>query len=1514
MSISTYIKKLILSLILFFFYFNSVSQQISIINENNLVSIFNKRLKSNDITIKEKDEYQKTILIWNENLNNSEKKIFISILNTLNYKNDYNFISFLEYFNLIISEKLISKNKVEDLLYNYLNIITNKGYSDNYFKNTLNKIYKKIFIESPLYKLYGNKKTIIDIDQAPPFEALTYAGTSAGSIVFIFSELTLKYVHNKGEFFINTNRLKYYPDLNVILGEGGKVDLIFENNYIKTKEVILDNFSIDLKNGNIISNSSKLIFNDHKPVLGVFSYDPSKQNQEITEFIFQSNGSDLEIIINNNLKLESGILLNGEILSSSSKKSEYSSMTFLLENNKKIFIRSKSFSFLDNKILSNDSRFVFINDNDSIYHPSLELKYNSLNNTIELYNIKGKLSNTPFYSSFFDVEIISDYLFYTPGQRLMNFGIIVAPNQRALSVKSLQYYSENIMNELTDLNGINILKTTYNFAIRSKRLDFFIDDLSLFLKKPTKMIVGGVISLWRKGFINYNPSNGLITVLPKTRHFFMSHIKKSDYDEFNFNSISPNSNNLRYDIKENKMFFGGVSKITISKKNKIEVFPTDGKVELSRNRNLKLKGDITVGNFDFVGVDLLFDYESYKLDLLDIDTLKMISKKNLIDKYNYLYNIGGDLFINESNNKSSLKSSKNYPYFISDKSTKVFLNMPNEYGSTYDSSFYFTIDQFQIDSLDKSTLPKFEFSGTFYSNNIFMPLEAQLVTMPDNSFGFDLDIGENGISAYNNKIHVFEKLKVDSTGLYAEGNFTYNQLRVFSNKIRFFPDSLSGFTEKAFLYNGFYKSNEFYYPDMEFSNSEYSLYNFTEDYIYLRYDSSSTTSKNLNSTFTAFNNTMEVKGDVWMSESDLRSEGVLLYNNSTFLSDEFKFNSDSVISNLATINLNHYNYDLSFLKSDGMSLILNIKDQMVRIKAEYPDKKNYLLPYYKTFASSLNADWDIINEKLSLNNENRIDFSSSVYPYSSSFSKSSIKINSAEIDLKEKLLNLNGVDELQVSDAFVLPRDGKIEVGENFILSKLYDSEIVLDTINEYHRFINASVDIKSKDQFIGSGIYEYVNFNNDTFNIPFSEFKLVEILDENEQKIKTSFSSGIVDKESPILMEPGFNFFGKIELYANNAQLLFNGKIIPSEIKNFDENRAISYNSYFAPGDQLSINISEQDNFYSSAISKNEKALYFDFFNNSVEKKSLIFFNPNGLLSYDSFDKVYLIETNEKRDQKVYNGNSLLYSPSDKLLSFEGSVNLIDNDNNFKIYSSMTGRTFLDSMDIQTEGVYIIDVNIRRSLINRIAELFNESIENFGAGIAHDNEQDLLVRLSDIVGNDKVESYENTILNSYRSLLELDPIMSSFFVLPNTKLNWSSSSNSWYNTSVINVSNIGDIDINASMDGFFELEHKNDYNYILSFFLQPSPEFWLYISYDRNQLKIISSDPDLNSEFDEIIYSRGKYINTALSNEDDVLNFVNNFRLKYFNISEPYNLLSPTDTFLEDEIFKTISDDDDGF
>ena len=123
MSISIYIKKLILSLIFFSLYFSLASQQISIIDENNFVSILSKKLNSTETIIKEKDEYQKTISIWNDNLSNEEKRVFLSILNTLNYKNEFNFNYFIEYFNLIVSNKLISKNKIESLLNYYQRLL-----------------------------------------------------------------------------------------------------------------------------------------------------------------------------------------------------------------------------------------------------------------------------------------------------------------------------------------------------------------------------------------------------------------------------------------------------------------------------------------------------------------------------------------------------------------------------------------------------------------------------------------------------------------------------------------------------------------------------------------------------------------------------------------------------------------------------------------------------------------------------------------------------------------------------------------------------------------------------------------------------------------------------------------------------------------------------------------------------------------------------------------------------------------------------------------------------------------------------------------------------------------------------------------------------------------------------------------------------------------------------------------------------------------------------------------------
>ena len=232
--------------------------------------------------------------------------------------------------------------------------------------------------------------------------------------------------------------------------------------------------------------------------------------------------------------------------------------------------------------------------------------------------------------------------------------------------------------------------------------------------------------------------------------------------------------------------------------------------------------------------------------------------------------------INHPKNKSSRRDLPKFPSFISDKSTKIFFDMPEDYGQEYDSAFYFSIDQFQIDSLDKSSLPKFEFPGTFYSNNIIKPLEAKLITMPDNSFGFTMDLNEKGLDAYNKKITLFNSLILDSTGLYVDGNIKYETTTLFSNKIRLFPDSISGVLEKGFMLSGNTQKNSINYPDLELSNLDFRFYNDKDDYLYFRYDSL------LSPRILGYSNSVEIFGDLYVSSDKVTSYGSLKTKNSSF--------------------------------------------------------------------------------------------------------------------------------------------------------------------------------------------------------------------------------------------------------------------------------------------------------------------------------------------------------------------------------------------------------------------------------------------------------------------------------------------------------------------------------------------------------------------------------------------------------------------------------------------------------
>ena len=122
------------------------------------------------------------------------------------------------------------------------------------------------------------------------------------------------------------------------------------------------------------------------------------------------------------------------------------------------------------------------------------------------------MKNSPFYSSFFNIEFDPDELIYTVGDDNMYFGMIIAPTQRALSVYSKNHFSNQKLNEMTDLNGTNILKAVFTYYSKIKRKDFYLNDLAFYFKTKPNLMEAGLITLWRNGFISYDRDLGLIEV------------------------------------------------------------------------------------------------------------------------------------------------------------------------------------------------------------------------------------------------------------------------------------------------------------------------------------------------------------------------------------------------------------------------------------------------------------------------------------------------------------------------------------------------------------------------------------------------------------------------------------------------------------------------------------------------------------------------------------------------------------------------------------------------------------------------------------------------------------------------------------------------------------------------------------------------------------------------------------------------------------------------------------------
>jgi hypothetical protein len=225
----------------------------------------------------------------------------------------------------------------------------------------------------------------------------------------------------------------------------------------------------------------------------------------------------------------------------------------------------------------------------------------------------------------------------------------------------------------------------------------------------------------------------------------------------------------------------------------------------------------------------------------------------------------------------------------------------------------------------------------------------------------------------------------------------------------------------------------------------------------------------------------------------------------------------------------------------------------------------------------------------------------------------------------------------------------------------------------------------------------------------------------------------------------------------------------------------------------------------------------------------------------------------------------------------------------------------------------------INSGLMEITAKDLIEVIERIGPPIANDLKLESITRLANIIGEEETRFYENASLKEYTSLISASRFLDKPLVISGVKMNWSSEHKAWYNSTKLGISNIRRNDINAKLDGFIEIKKDDTGSDVVNIFIQAAPSVWYYFGYSAGQLIAYSSNP----EFNEAVTGKSN-INKAkpgelvmvVGGQNETLTFINEFREKYFGITEPYNLEFPDEINLENEEFKTIEedDDDDGF
>lgn len=970
--------------------------------------------------------------------------------------------------------------------------------------------------------------------------------------VFTFQDTDLMATYKNDSIQIFDTQGKYYPTLNIWKGSGGRATW---DRFNLSEDVFVDfpdTYEIEMNTSLYRVSDVKLQYPSYfgnRRVVGDFQDKLVVSNAAAgaTYPRFESKKERLEINnIGKGIQYKGGFRLHGTTVYGFATEDGPAEVRIRDENGGLKYLgQGELLTIKQGKLLTGEHvASAFYNGIDSIYHPSVNIRFDIEKKELRMKRGTEGSDRNPFYSSAhnitINVESMNAYL--EQDSIVIGKNIVVsraANNDRRATFESLNYFDENDYNRLQNLSSVNPVAIIAATAKRESTNDLDADFIAKRInsKYSEENIQSLLFDLMERGFVSYNDDNKVINVKEKAFHYADANRKQVDFDGLRLQSQT-DSVNATLNLKTNEMNIGGIPYVEFSPTQRVAMKPSDGLVKMGENRNMKMDGRLFAGYSVMEGKGFDFNYNRFQIEMDSIDffeiyvpTGRMLdrNKPEAISIGSRIENLKGVLLIDAPSNKSGTEDIEIFPSFQSKGNSFVYYDQKEIQNGVYKrDSFYFKLDKFGFNKLDKLSARDVKFDGLLHSSYIFPTFRDELVIREDNSLGFIHNIPGDNYPLYLDKGWYAGEIDLSNAGLLGRGEVEYLEAKVQSEDIVFKPKQMTA-TAKAFDISED-RSGAIQWPqaagvDVSIDWKPY------QDSMYVRMQ------EEVFSLFQESDHTLD--GTMVVSPGGLKGIGVLDWSKAKMKSTLFSFGAFSASADTTNLAIKAGQEDEIALKTSNVNGKVDFDTKQAAFKAN-DEFLITALPYNQYETSMNEFEWDMEADQVQFKAAaDKLGAFLSVHPDQDSLT---FQGRDALYELASNELAIKGVPFIRSADAYIYPDSGLVYIRPNAVMDTLYEAKIVANVVNKNHVINKATVAILGNREYYASGFYEY-NIGDRQQEVEFSDIQGKPVgkgaLSEKESITR---ARGTIAPEDTFYIDLKTEFQGDISLSAESKNLFFDG------------------------------------------------------------------------------------------------------------------------------------------------------------------------------------------------------------------------------------------------------------------------------------------------------------------------------------------------------------------------------------